>query len=56
LGIVVLAMVAACVLESVLWMRNRMRKAMSEDEIREKYSQVQLDAMGDKSPLFYYTL
>ncbi|KAF2015069.1 MFS general substrate transporter [Aaosphaeria arxii CBS 175.79] len=56
LGIVVLAMIAAVVLESTLWSRNKKQKAMSETEIRTKYSQVELDAMGDKSPLFYYTL
>ncbi|KAI0424067.1 major facilitator superfamily domain-containing protein [Xylaria sp. FL1042] len=56
LGIIVLGIVAACVLESSLRRRNRTKRRLSEYEIRQQYTQEQLDAMGEKSPLYKYTL
>ena len=49
--------VGAClVLETLYHLSNKRRAAMSETEIREKYTDEELDAMGDRSPLFRYTL
>lgn len=56
LGICILAIIAAAVLEGTLWRANRDRKKLSETEIRGKYTQEQLDAMGENSPLYQYTL
>ncbi|KAF7550264.1 hypothetical protein G7046_g8078 [Stylonectria norvegica] len=38
------------------WRQNRIRAAMSDVEIREAYSESELRALGEKSPLFQYTL
>lgn len=35
---------------------NRQRDAITEEEVRERYTQEQLTDMGDASPLFRYTL
>jgi AAA+ superfamily predicted ATPase len=35
---------------------NAQRNAMSEEEVRAKYTDVELLEMGDKSPFFRYTL
>ena len=40
---------------SYVW-GNRRKAKMAEGEIRERYSEEQLLDMGDKSPLFKYTL
>ena len=40
---------------SYVW-GNRRKDKMAEGEIRERYSEEQLLDMGDKSPLFKYTL
>jgi len=39
-----------------LWRSNKKNAELSEDEVREKYTDEELDQMGDKSPLFKYTL
>jgi MFS family permease len=39
-----------------LWRLNKAKAALSEEEVRETYTQEQLDAMGEKSPLYQYTL
>jgi len=50
------ALLAALILEvSFIW-GNKRKNALSEVDIREKYSDEQLLQMGDKSPLFRYTL
>lgn len=50
------ALLAALVLEfSFLW-DNKKRDTLDEVEIRERYSDEQLLELGDKSPLFKYTL
>lgn len=50
------ALLAALVLEfSFLW-DNKKRDTLDEAEIRETYSDEQLLELGDKSPLFKYTL
>ncbi|KAK7994533.1 hypothetical protein PG991_016121 [Apiospora marii] len=56
LGIICLAMCVAGVLEFSLWKLNKAKAAQSEADIRAKYTQHQLDAMGEKSPLYQYTL
>ncbi|KAI1393116.1 major facilitator superfamily domain-containing protein [Hypoxylon trugodes] len=56
LGICILAIIAGAILEFCLWSANRTRKRISEIEIREKYTQEKLDAMGENSPLYKYTL
>lgn len=38
------------------WQENRKRENMSEAGIREAYTEEQLHQMGEKSPLFRYTL
>lgn len=49
--------VGAClVLETVYFVVNKRKSAMSEEQIRAKYTDEQLDEMGDRSPLFRYTL
>jgi hypothetical protein len=35
---------------------NNAKKKLSEHNIRQQYTQEQLDAMGEKSPLYIYTL
>lgn len=48
--------VAALTLEFSYKAINTRRSKMTEAEVREKYSQDQLQKMGDRSPLFRYTL
>lgn len=48
--------VACAVLETIYYTINKRRGRVAEDEIREKYSEERLDEMGDRSPLFRYSL
>lgn len=48
--------VACLLLEFLLWRSNKKNAELSEDEVRERYTDEELDQMGDKSPLFKYTL
>ncbi|KAJ5156602.1 hypothetical protein N7492_009405 [Penicillium capsulatum] len=50
------ALIAALVLELSFMWDNKRKNAMDETEFREKYTDEQLLGMGDKSPLFKYTL
>ncbi|CCF36649.1 hypothetical protein CH063_01541 [Colletotrichum higginsianum] len=56
LGIICLGLIAAFALEFFLWSLNKKKAQLSEAEIRQQYSQEQLDRMGEKSPLYQYTL
>ncbi|KAL2818665.1 major facilitator superfamily domain-containing protein [Aspergillus granulosus] len=56
LGIICLGVICALVLEFFLWRLNKAMATLSEEEVRERYTQEQLDAMGAKSPLYQYTL
>ena len=56
LGFAAAAMVAVVVLDFSYARINKMRDAMDVDQIREKYSDEDLAAMGDRSPLFRYIL
>jgi MFS family permease len=49
-------LLVASVLEVSLVRANRRNTAMSEMEVREKYTDEQLLALGDRSPLFRYML
>lgn len=56
LGFISAGACAACTLGVVYTCINRRRARETEDEVRAKYSDVQLERMGDRSPLFRYTL
>ncbi|KAK2011564.1 MFS general substrate transporter [Colletotrichum eremochloae] len=56
LGIICLGLISAFVLEFFLWSSNKKKSQRSEAEIRQQYSQEQLDRLGEKSPLYQYTL
>ncbi|KAF5518081.1 putative transporter [Colletotrichum aenigma] len=51
-----LGVVACLVLEFLFWNINRKRDKSNEKEIRAKYSDDELQMMGDRSPLFRYHL
>ncbi|KAF3016610.1 hypothetical protein E8E15_003764 [Penicillium rubens] len=50
------ALMAALILELSFFWGNKRKAKLSEDEIRENYTDEELLDMGDKSPLFKYTL
>jgi hypothetical protein len=56
IGIVCLAIVSALIMEFSLWRLNKAKSKLSEAEVRQMYTQEQLDEMGEKSPLWLYTL
>ncbi|KAK4065835.1 uncharacterized protein Triagg1_8387 [Trichoderma aggressivum f. europaeum] len=56
LGILLVASSAGMVMRVALQRINKKRESMSREEILEKYTPEELDRMGDKSPLFIYTL
>ncbi|KAF3078584.1 hypothetical protein TWF102_003327 [Orbilia oligospora] len=55
-GFAAAGIVAGLVLEYCLWKINRKNARLTEEEIREKYTAAELEKMGEKSPLFKYTL
>ncbi|KAI8292867.1 Major facilitator superfamily transporter [Colletotrichum sp. SAR11_240] len=48
--------IAVITLEALLYMRNKKKELMTEDEVRQRHSDEELDRMGEKSPLFKYAL
>lgn len=54
LGMAGAGIIAATVLEFVFIYKNKRNERMTEDEIRSKYTEEELAAMGDRSPLFRY--
>lgn len=56
LAIAALGIIAALSLDLIFWRVNRKRDMITEDEIRAKYTEEELDKMGDRSPLFRYRL
>ncbi|KAK0761632.1 hypothetical protein N5P37_006585 [Trichoderma harzianum] len=56
LGILLVASSAGMIMRIALQRINKKRESMSREEILEKYTPEELDRMGDKSPLFIYTL
>jgi sugar phosphate permease len=55
-AIAALGIVAALSLDLIFWRINKKRDGMAEYEIRAKYTEEELDKMGDRSPLFRYRL
>lgn len=49
-------MCASFTLDYFYWRINKTRASQSEEEIREKYTDEELEAMDDRSPLFRYNL
>lgn len=56
LGFAVAGIVACLTLDFLLWQINKRDAQMSEAEVMERYTPAELAEMGDKSPLFKYTL
>ncbi|KAE9571599.1 putative transporter [Colletotrichum fructicola] len=48
--------IAVITLEALLYRRNKKKELMTEDEVRQRHSDEELDRMGEKSPLFKYAL
>lgn len=48
--------VSALTLEFFYWSHNKKYEHVPEEEIREKYTDEELDNLGNKSPLFKYSL
>ena len=46
--------VAALALEFLYWTHNKRYKGLSEDDIRARYTEAQLEKMGSKSSLFKF--
>jgi len=56
LGFIIGGILSACTLETVYTILNKRRDKISEAEVHAKYTQQELAWMGDRSPLFRYTL
>ncbi|KAL8399501.1 hypothetical protein RB594_000038 [Gaeumannomyces avenae] len=56
LAFVASGIVAVVLLEFLLWRSNKRNAALTEDEVRSKYTEEELELMGDRSPLFKYAL
>jgi MFS family permease len=56
LGFIIGGILSASTLETVYKIKNKRRDAVPESEIRTKYTEQELVRMGDRSPLFRYTL
>lgn len=56
LGFIVGGILSASTLETVYKWKNKQRDRMSEAEVRAMYTEQELVRMGDRSPLFRYTL
>ncbi|GAB7364040.1 hypothetical protein MBLNU230_g4597t1 [Neophaeotheca triangularis] len=48
--------ICALTLEALYWNMNRRNAKFTEEEIRDKYTEEELEKMGDRSPLFTYKL
>ena len=55
-GVACLGIVSCLALEAGYYFINKKRDLLTEEEVREKYSEEDLARMGDRSPLFRYTL
>lgn len=56
LGFATLALITTGVLTLSYWWDNKKRDKVTDDEVKTSYTEEQLREMGDKSPLFRYTL
>lgn len=50
------SLIVAAVLDLHFYLQNKKRARVSEDEIKRQHTGAELMAMGEKSPLFIYTL
>ncbi|GKZ38317.1 hypothetical protein AbraIFM66950_010447, partial [Aspergillus brasiliensis] len=55
-GVIVMGIIAACSLEYMLWRLNEHKAGISESEVHATYTAEQLATMGEKSPVYKYTL
>lgn len=56
LGVLTAAIVACVLLKTLLTAVNRKRERMDVEEIKRTWTEEQLMAMGDKSPLYRYVI
>lgn len=56
LGFVIGGIFAASTMEAVYMWINKRRDSVTEDEVRTRYSDEELQRLGDRSPLFRYAL
>ena len=56
LGFAAAGIVSALTLEFCYHSHNKQYEGVTEEEVREKYSDEELDKLGNKSPLFKYAL
>lgn len=56
LGFASAGIVAALILEFLYWSHNKRYEGMTEEEASAKYTDAELERMGNKSPLFRYAL
>ncbi|KAI1880328.1 hypothetical protein JX265_001949 [Neoarthrinium moseri] len=56
LGIICMGLVSAIVMELALMRLNKVKARISEASVRQAHTQAELDAMGEKSPLYQYIL
>lgn len=56
LGVLLSAIISSVIMLFALKRINKKRENVTVEEVRAKYTDEQLDEMGDKSPLFKYTL
>jgi hypothetical protein len=56
LGFAAAGVLAALLLEFLLWSINKKNEKLTEADVHNQFSEEELDKMGDKSPLFKYTL
>lgn len=56
LGLAAMTVCSTLFLEYSYWRINKQRDAVSEESVRSQYTEEQLAAMGDRSPLFRHKL
>lgn len=56
LGVLAAGVIISTTLEAIYMRRNKIRDSLDPADIRAQYTEQQLSDMGDKSPLFRYTL
>lgn len=56
LGFAAAGALACLLLELMLYRSNKNNEGLSEEEVRAQFSEEDLERLGDKSPLFRYTL
>lgn len=56
LGFASAGIVAMLVLEFGLWSSNRRNERLTDEDVRAQYTEERLEKMGDRSPLYKYSL